>query len=56
METVTEIVWLAVGLNVAFNCSVCGANTASALGAQGPARSCIYRADHEGLSFLAAMP
>lgn len=30
----------------------CGAITASALGAQGPSGFCIYRADHEGLTFF----
>lgn len=41
--------WLAVGLNVAFNFSFCGA-----LGAQGPSGFCIYRADHEGLTFFSS--
>lgn len=46
--------WLAVGLNVAFNVSFCGAITASALGAQGPSGFCIHRADHEGLTFFSS--
>lgn len=46
--------WLAIGLNVAFNFSFCGAITVSALGAQGPSGFCIYRADHEGLTFFSS--
>lgn len=46
--------WLAIGLNVTFNFSFCGAITASAFGAQGPSGFCIYRADHEGLTFFSS--